>query len=85
LEARKMIAEVIDQGVNPAGLRRRNRRALDSGRRQWRVTQGEKIAAVEEIVWTRTIADVQLDDPEVYCADVRLWAISVIADTEPLM
>ena len=85
LDTRAGLAQVLRQGLTPADLRRQNRQKLDSGRRKWKVTRGEKLAAVDSIAWTRTIADVRLDNHEVYCADVKLWASNLLADTEALM
>ena len=84
LATRAGLAQVVRQGLTPAHLRRQNRQKLDSGQRKWKVTRGEKLAAVNSIVWTRTIADVRLDTPEMYCADARLWAGSFLEDTEIL-
>jgi hypothetical protein len=85
LAARQMVAQAVGQGLPPATLRAQNRRRLDSGRRSWRVTRGEKMAGVEAISWSRTIADVRLETAEAYQADVRAWAESVLADTEELV
>ncbi len=82
LEAREMLRQFVRKGITPARLRRENRAKVDGGRRKWSITQGDKYARFDSIVWTRTIADVRLDDPQVYCADVRQWAESVLADTE---
>jgi hypothetical protein len=35
--------------------------------------------------WSRLIADIQLDNPDVYAADVKLWEASVLTDTADLM
>jgi hypothetical protein len=40
---------------------------------------------VRDIVWTRTSAELRIDTAEHYCADVRDWAIAVLADTEALV
>ncbi|MDQ3250355.1 MAG: DUF5946 family protein [Chloroflexota bacterium] len=85
LEARRMLAEVIRQATTPAAIRRQNRQKFDSGGRTWRVTKGEKLVAVDAIVWSRTVADVRLDDPSLYCDDVRQWASCILADTEALI
>jgi len=84
LEARKMLAQFIQGGITPSDVRKRNRSRFDSAHRAWSVTKGPKLAEFDAIVWSRTIADVRLDDPETYCSDVRLWAISVLRDTESL-
>lgn len=85
LEARKMVVQFVHDGVTPAEARKQNRSRFHSGQRKWRVTKGVKLSEFDTITWTRTIADVRLDDPEVYCADIKLWATHVLADTEPLL
>ena len=85
LAAREMVTQFIYQGITPADVRKKNRKRLDSGQRNWRVTKGEKLSEFDAIVWSRTIADVRLDDPEIYCVDVRRWAISVLEDTADLV
>jgi hypothetical protein len=82
LEARDLVTDAIRHGVTPADIRKRNRRSYDSGQRQWKLTQGEKMAGLDGIVWSRTIADVRLDNPDMYREDVVQWAESVLADTE---
>lgn len=83
LGARALLAGFVS-GDTPSAARRRHRRDVDSGRRTWSVTRGEKLAGVDAITWTRTIADARLDTAEHYCADVHAWAASVIADSEAL-
>jgi hypothetical protein len=72
-------------GITPAEIRKQNRPRFDSGQRNWSFTRGAKLAEFDTIVWTRTIAGVRLEDPQVYCADVELWAASVLADAETLL
>ena len=84
LEARKMVAQFIQEGIALAELRKRNQTRLDSRRRSWSVTRGAKLLEFNEIVWTRTIADIRLDNPEIYCTGVKLWAAGVLTDTEAL-
>lgn len=81
LGARELLVQFIHEGKTPLEVRAQNRRKLDSSQRKWSITKGERIST-EGLVWTRTIADVRLDNPEIYCADVELWAKSVLADTE---
>ena len=40
---------------------------------------------VEDIVWGFTIADVILENAEIYCADVKRLAESISTDTEELV
>ncbi len=85
LEVREALRQFVEEGLKPAEARRRNRIRLDSGHRTWSVTRGPKLAGVEQIHWTFTVADVRLDTPEHYCADVRRWAESVLADSAELV
>jgi hypothetical protein len=72
-------------GTTPAEARRRSRWAVASGNRTYSFTKGPKLAGVEAIAWTRTIADVRLDMAEHYRADVRALAERVVRDAEALM
>ncbi len=83
LDSREMLREFIEQGTSPADMRKRNRSRVDSGNRKWSITRGPKFARFASITWTRTIADVRFDNAEDYCADVTLWAESVLRDTAP--
>jgi hypothetical protein len=75
----------VYEDLTPAEARRQNRTTWDSGQRMWSLTKGAKLTQVDDIVWTRTIADVRIDTAEHYCADVRDWAIAVLADTAALV
>jgi hypothetical protein len=84
LGARKMLAQFIRQGVNPSTMRQQMRDQMDSGKRKQSITRGPKLVAVGSVKWTRTIANVRLDDAQTYCADVRQWAESVLQDGETI-
>jgi hypothetical protein len=84
LWTRESVSGVLRGDVTPEDARRRDRGALDSGRRAWSVTRGPKIPEVDALPWARTLADVRLETAEIYCADVRQWVMSVLADTEAL-
>lgn len=85
LEARDMLARFIQGGVTPEAMRLHNRSRFDSAHRTWSVTRGLKLEGFDTLVWSRTIADVRPEDPETYCADIRLWAVSLLRDTELLV
>lgn len=84
LAVRTLLAEFV-AGLTPAEVRRRNRHNWDNGQRNWSITKGPKLAGVEQLIWSRTVADVRLDTAEHYCADVRQWAASVLADSAQLV
>ncbi len=85
LRARAMLAQFVQNGVTPATMRQQTRTLLDSRRRAGHITRGAKLAGVATIHWTYTIAEVRLDNCEVYCADVHQWALSILADTERIL
>jgi len=85
LATRRLLPRFVYEGLAPAEARRQNRRTMDSGQRTWSFTKGPKLTEVDDIVWTRTIADVRSDTAEHYCADVRDWAIAVLTDTTELV
>ena len=85
LEAREGLRRFVEEGLAPREVRRRNRIRLDSGRRNWSVTRGPKLPGVEHIRWSFAVADVRLDTSEHYCADVKRWAESVLADSAELV
>jgi hypothetical protein len=81
LETRELVRLTISQEATTADIRKMNRDRLDSGVRKWSVTKGAKLAQFATIRWSRTIADIQLENPEGYVSDVKQWAISVVEDT----
>ena len=85
IEVRRLLAKFVYDGWTPAMARRRSRVNADSGHQTWSFTRGAKLPGVEDIAWSYTIADVRLDTAESYCADVRHWAESILADSEQLI
>jgi hypothetical protein len=85
LEARSMIVKFMQEGITPAEMRERYQARFDSRHRKWSITKGVKLCGFDEVIWTRSIVDIRLDNPEVYCADVKLWAASVLTDTEIIL
>ncbi|MBL8056532.1 MAG: hypothetical protein JNK29_07520 [Anaerolineales bacterium] len=85
LEVRQLLFKFIYENWTPAMARRQARISADSGQRTWSFTKGPKLAGVEHIAWSLTIADVRLDTAENYGADVIAWAKSILADSEPLV
>lgn len=85
LEVRKLLAKFVYDGWTPAMARRHYRAEADSRHRTWSFTRGARLPGVEAIVWRFTVADVKLTTAEIYCADVRHWAESILADTVALV
>jgi hypothetical protein len=84
LGARELLEQFLN-GLTPGEAMRQNREKLDSGKRGFSITQGTKLPGVELLKWSFTVSDVRLDRPEHYCADVRRWAESVLADSAGLV
>jgi hypothetical protein len=93
LEGRRLLERFVQEGASPDEVRKQAGPRLQSGKRSWRVTGGEKepggedlpdekLPGVESLSWSRTIASLRLDDPQIYCAGVRLWAESVLLDSQ---
>jgi hypothetical protein len=85
LHTRALLDQFVHHGLTPQMARRQNRDKVDSGHRNFSFTKGPKLPGVESIAWTVTVADIRLDTPDHYSADVRHWAKSVLADSEPLI
>lgn len=84
LEVCTLLGEFV-AGLAPDEARRRLRVGVSSSTRDWRFTRGEKLPGVEMVAWSRTLADLRLDSAEHYCADVRAWAASILADAAELV
>jgi hypothetical protein len=78
--ARQLLADFVTGGLSPKEARRRNREAVNSGRRDWSITArpGSRGAYEQSVEWTMTAADVVEAGAEAYCESVRNWAKSII-------
>ncbi len=85
LAARELLSRFVYQNLKPEEARRQGRREADSGKRNWSFTKGEKLAGVEKIRWRFSIADISLESADKYCADIRQWAVSILADSDALV
>jgi hypothetical protein len=85
LTARGLLFDFVHRGLRPVAALSANRARFDGGHRSRSLTRGPKLPGVTDILWSRSIADVQLDSAEAYCADVRLWAESILLDSAHLV
>jgi hypothetical protein len=85
LTVRELLFQFIYRGLTPAMARQHNRVNFDSRHRTCSLTKGAMLPGVEEVAWAWTIADVRLDAAKLYCADVRHWTESILADSEQLV
>src|ERR671939_691840 len=63
IRVRQLLTRFL-RGLTPQEARNKYRTAVDSRNRTYSFTRGPKLAGVDAIAWTRTIADVRLDTAE---------------------
>ncbi|MDA8216137.1 MAG: DUF5946 family protein [Dehalococcoidales bacterium] len=80
-EAKQLLLDFLEHDVSPAEARRRNRAAVDSGRRQFKIegTAASHGAYDPPVRWTMTAKDVVAGGRDRYCENVRACAASVAA------
>ncbi len=81
---RDLLFRFVYDNLTPQ-MARREFRARGGTPKTHSITRGPKLPGVEDIHWTRTIADVRLDTAEHYTGDVREWAKSILADSNALL
>ena len=81
----RLLHEFVYDDLHPEQARRRMQRIMASSKRQWSLVKGPRLAGVENITWSFTIAEVRLDTAEHYQADVRAWAQAVLEDSAGLV
>ncbi|MEA4910017.1 MAG: DUF5946 family protein [Anaerolineaceae bacterium] len=80
--ARRLLDDFVAGGASPPDVRRRNRQAVDSGRRDFKITsrQGRAGGYPVPVAWTMTVVDVVAGGPQGYLANVEAWARAIHAD-----
>jgi hypothetical protein len=78
-EAIQLLIDFLERGVMTEQVRRRNRNALNSSTRTWKITgtPASHGAYEHQIAWTMTAADVIEGGQDRFCDSVRAWARSV--------
>jgi hypothetical protein len=78
--AKRLLADFLVRGLSPGQVRRRDRTALDSGKRKYRIAGSPDAhgAYTRPILWTLTAADVVAGGPNAYRDNVRAWAHSIL-------
>ena len=82
LEALKLINQSLQHPLTPASA---GKTKFEQSVRNWKITSDPQIAKFNTMAWSRTIAGIRMDDPETYCADIQLWAKSILQDTAPIL
>lgn len=83
-QARHLLTEFVVHHQPPQQARRANRRRVDSGRREWKITArpGQAGGYARPVAWTLHAAEVVAGGIENYRANVRRWAEAVYADLQ---
>lgn len=85
LLAYDLLRRFLHENLTPKAARRQGSKQIDSSRRTFSFTKGEKLAGVEQIRWAFDVSQVRLDSAEHYCTDVRLWGESILKDAATLV
>ena len=78
LHERGLLKEFLIENKAPAFIRKQNKNLVDSSRRTIKIKSRDGKSVVSKSTWTKTILDVRTENAEAYCADVSVWARSVL-------
>ena len=84
LHMRWLLKEFLVENKSPAFIRKQNKDLVDSGKRKFKIASKDGRPVISKTTWTKTILDVQVDNAQVYCDDVTVWARSALKDVEGL-
>ena len=82
LHERGLLHEFLVENKPPAFIRKQNKDLVDSGKRTFKINSRDGLPVINKSTWTKTILDVRTGNAEVYCADVAVWARSVLDDVQ---
>jgi hypothetical protein len=80
-QMRATLAGFLVDGVSVDQMRQQAKVSLSSDQRDFSFRKGERME-LPDIVWSSTIANIRMDDAEIYRADIRIWAQAVLDDIE---
>jgi hypothetical protein len=81
---RELLREFLVENKSPSLIRQQVKDAVDSGKRTFKFKSKDGTPVISKSAWTKTILDVRAEDAEIYCADVTLWARSVLEEAEAI-
>jgi len=82
LYERELLREFLVENKPPAYVRKRNKDLVDSGKRTFKIKSRDSKPVIDKKNWKKTILDVRMENAEAYCADVTVWARSVLDDSD---
>jgi hypothetical protein len=79
--AKSLLVDFLTHGISPQEVRRRDRAAVDSHQRKYKITGTPESHGTyaHPPHWTMTAADVTRAGAHAYCDSVRAWAASILA------
>ena len=84
LHERELLREFLVEDKPPALVRKQNKDLVDSGKRTFKIKSRDGKPVIDKKNWKKTILDVRMENAEEYCADVTVWARSVLDDSEKI-
>lgn len=85
LAAYRLLIRFLRTAAGPGSIHRGSRPAPGGDRSAASLTRGPRLPGAEAIRWSMTVAEVGLESAEGYCADIRRWAESIVADAAPVV
>jgi hypothetical protein len=82
LHERELLREFLVENKSPAFIRIQNKDLVDSGKRTFKIKSKDGLPVISKITWAKTILDVRMENAELYCEDVTVWARSVLEEAE---
>ncbi len=82
---RELLREFLVENKSPSLIRQQVKDAVDSGKRTFKFKSKDGTPVISKSTWTKTILDVRAENAEEYCADVTLWARSVLEEADTIM
>ena len=84
LYERELLREFLIENKSPAFMRKQNKDLVDSGKRKFKIKSRNGLPVITKTTWTKTILDVRMENAEVYCEDVTMWARSALEESEKI-
>ena len=84
LYERELLREFVVEKKSPSLIRQQIKDSVDSGKRTFKFKSKDGKPVINRTLWTKTILDVNPENAEVYCQEIRDWAKSVLEDVDAI-
>jgi hypothetical protein len=82
LYERGVLRKFLTAGKSPADVIKEMKRFVDSGKRNFNISSRNSKPVIDKSTWSKTISDVDAENPGAYCRDITAWARSVLGEAE---